>query len=219
MLIKVYILYMHTRIKICGITRIEDALLAAKLGADAIGLVFYPQSPRCVSIEIARAIVQALPPFITVVGLFVDANKTTVQHVLQHVPLNLLQLHGDENAELCESYGISYIKALRVRAGVNLNSQIQLYKNARGILLDAYHPTLKGGTGQMFDWDLIPHDLAKPIILAGGLTADNVVEAITKVKPYAVDVSSGVESSPGIKDPIQLTAFIHKVRHGNPKTI
>lgn len=210
---------MHTRIKICGITRVVDALLAAKLGADAVGLVFYPQSPRCVSVDIARVIVQALPPFITAVGLFVDANKTAVQHILQQVPLNLLQLHGDEDNELCESYGIPYIKALRVRANVNLNSLIQPYKNARGILLDAYHQTLKGGTGQMFDWDLIPHDLAKPIILAGGLTSANVGDAIAKVKPYAVDVSSGVELSPGIKDQAQLTAFIHKVRHGNSKTI
>lgn len=207
----------RTRIKICGITRTEDALLAAKLGADAIGLVFYPQSPRYVTGEKAVEIIHALPAFVTVVGLFVDATISEVKKILQTVPLNLLQLHGDESTELCDSYEKPYIKVIRMMPEINVTEKINNYPNAAAILLDTYHAQQKGGTGATFDWNLIPQDTQKPIILAGGLNSDNVEEAIHKVNPYAVDISSGVESSPGVKDSNKLISFIGKVQHVNCK--
>ncbi|WPO98722.1 phosphoribosylanthranilate isomerase [Pseudomonas sp. HR96] len=200
------------RSKICGITRIEDALAAAEAGADAIGLVFYGKSPRAVDVQQARAICAALPPFVTSVGLFVDASACELEEILQAVPLDLLQFHGDESPEQCSRYGRPYIKALRVRPGDDLEAQCQRYASARGILLDTFVPGLPGGTGAAFDWSLVPAHLSRPIILAGGLSAANVGEAIARVRPYAVDVSGGVEEAKGIKDPHKIEAFMAAVR-------
>lgn len=200
------------RSKICGITRIEDALAAAEAGADAIGLVFYPQSPRAVTIERARAIIAALPPFVTTVGLFVDASRCELGEILDAVPLDLLQFHGDESAADCEGHNRPYIKALRVKAGDDIAAQIDSYANASGILLDTFVAGVPGGTGQAFDWSLVPRGLKRPIILAGGLTAENVRDAIDQVRPYAVDVSGGVEASKGIKDSEKIRAFMRAVK-------
>ena len=203
---------MVVRSKICGITRIEDALLAAEAGADAIGLVFYDKSPRAVDVRQARAILAALPPFVTSVGLFVNASRCFIGEVLDAVPLDLLQFHGDETPEQCEGHGRPWFKALRVRPGDDLRAEAARFSGARAILLDAYVPGVPGGTGERFDWKLIPADLPRPLILAGGLTPDNVAEAIASVRPYGVDVSGGVEASRGIKDAAKVTAFIRRVR-------
>lgn len=200
------------RSKICGITRIEDALVAAEAGADAIGLVFYPQSPRAVTIERARAIIAALPPFVTTVGLFVDASRCELGEILDAVPLDLLQFHGDESAADCEGHNRPYIKALRVKAGDDIAAQVDSYANASGILLDTFVAGVPGGTGQAFDWSLVPRGLKRPIILAGGLTAENVRDAIDQVRPYAVDVSGGVEAGKGIKDSEKIRAFMRAVK-------
>jgi phosphoribosylanthranilate isomerase len=200
------------RSKICGITRIEDALLAAEAGADAIGLVFYDKSPRAVDVRQARAILAALPPFVTSVGLFVNASRCFIGEVLDAVPLDLLQFHGDETPEQCEGHGRPWFKALRVRPGDDLRAEAARFSGARAILLDAYVPGVPGGTGERFDWKLIPADLPRPLILAGGLTPDNVAEAISSVRPYGVDVSGGVEASRGIKDAAKMAAFIQRVR-------
>lgn len=200
------------RSKICGITRIEDALVAAEAGADAIGLVFYDRSPRAVSMQQARAIIAALPPFVTTVGLFVNASRCEIGEILDAVPLDLLQFHGDETSAQCEGHGRPYIKALRVRPGENIAACCAEYNQASGILLDTYVPGVPGGTGEAFDWSLVPADLDKPVILAGGLTADNVRAAIAQVSPYAVDVSGGVEASKGVKDAEKIRAFIREVR-------
>ena len=202
------------RVKICGITRVEDALAAAAAGADAIGLVFYAGSPRAVGVEQARAIIAALPPFVTTVGLFVDAGRDELAHILASVPLDLLQFHGDESAEQCEGFGRPYIKALRVRAGDDIVARVADYPSAQGILLDAYVEGVPGGTGEAFDWSLIPQGLSKPLILAGGLRPDNVAAAVAQVRPYAVDVSGGVEASKGIKDAQKVGAFIRAARDG-----
>jgi phosphoribosylanthranilate isomerase len=199
---------MRTRVKICGITRVEDALAAAHAGADAIGLVFAEQSPRCLSLDQAAAIVCALPPFVTVVGLFVNAEHGRIEEVLSRVPLDLLQFHGTESPEQCCRYRRPYIKAISMKADVNLPALAALYADAAGLLLDSDHPTLAGGSGTHFDWTRVPRDLAKPVILAGGLTPANVAEAIRSVRPYAVDVSSGVEHSKGIKDAAKIVEFI-----------
>lgn len=200
------------RSKICGITRIEDALAAVEAGADAIGLVFYGKSPRAVSIEQAAAIVQALPPFVTSVGLFVDMPRDQLQQLLQRLPLDLLQFHGDESPADCEGHGRPYIKALRVRPGEDVSAAMALYAGARGILLDTFVEGVPGGTGASFDWSLVPENAAKPIILAGGLDAGNVATAIRQVRPYAVDVSGGVEAGKGIKDAGKIRAFVRAVR-------
>lgn len=199
------------RSKICGITRIQDALAAVEAGADAIGFVFYAKSPRAVTFEQARAIVKALPPFVTTVGLFVNASDQELQEILGAVPLDLLQFHGDESAEECERWQRPYIKALRVKAGDDIVAACEAYPGASGILLDAYVEGIPGGTGEAFDWSLIPQGLSKPIILAGGLTPDNVAKAVARVRPYAVDVSGGVEASKGIKDHGKIQAFIKAV--------
>ena len=199
------------RSKICGITRIEDALAAAEAGADAIGLVFYPKSPRAVSIQQARDIVAALPAFVTTVGLFVNAGRGELNEILDAVPLDLLQFHGDETQADCESFHRPYIKALRVQPGDDIAVLAAPYANARGILLDTYVSGVPGGTGAAFDWSLVPHDLSQPVILAGGLSADNVQAAIKQVRPYAVDVSGGVEASKGIKDAAKIRAFMQAV--------
>ena len=200
------------RSKICGITRVEDALAAVEAGADAIGLVFYAKSPRAVTVQQARSIINALPPFVTTVGLFVDASRCELGEILDAVPLDLLQFHGDESPESCEGYHRPYIKALRVKPGDDIAAQVALYKNASGVLLDTYVPGIPGGTGEAFDWALVPEGLSKPIILAGGLTAENVAQAIARVRPYAVDVSGGVEAAKGIKDAQKIRAFMQAVR-------
>jgi phosphoribosylanthranilate isomerase len=200
------------RSKICGITRIEDALAAAHAGADAIGLVFYAKSPRAVSVQQARAIIAALPPFVTVTGLFVNASRCELGEILDAVPLDLLQFHGDETPAECEGYHRPYIKALRVRPGDDLQAACRAYRNASGILLDTFVAGVPGGTGEAFDWSLVPKHLEQPIVLAGGLHAGNVAQAIAQVKPWAVDVSGGVESSKGIKDHGKIDAFIKAVR-------
>lgn len=201
------------RSKICGITRIEDALAAVAAGADAIGLVFYERSPRAVSIERAAAILQALPPFVTSVGLFVDMPRAELQRLLQRLPLDLLQFHGDESPADCEGYGRPYIKALRVRPGDDVAAAMAPYAGARGILLDTFVEGVPGGTGASFDWSLVPRNAAKPIILAGGLDAHNVAAAIRQVRPHAVDVSGGVEADKGIKDAGKIRAFVQAVRN------
>ncbi|MFJ4385787.1 phosphoribosylanthranilate isomerase [Pseudomonas sp. NPDC089407] len=202
----------NVRSKICGITRIEDALAAAEAGADAIGFVFYAKSPRAVDVRQARAIIAELPPFVTTVGLFVNASRCELNEILEVVPLDLLQFHGDETPQDCEGYHRPWIKALRVRPGDDLEAACQLYAGARGILLDTYVAGVPGGTGEAFDWSLVPARLSKPIILAGGLSADNVGQAIAQVRPYAVDVSGGVEQAKGIKDAAKIEAFMHAVK-------
>ncbi|MBI5909686.1 MAG: phosphoribosylanthranilate isomerase [Betaproteobacteria bacterium] len=206
---------MRTRIKICGITRVEDARIAVELGADAIGLVFYAPSPRSVDLDQARAIVAAIPPFVTIVGLFVDPAQDQVESVLRRCSLGLLQFHGDETPDFCNGFGLPYIKAARVRADADLVQYLSPYHAAQGWLLDAYHEQLYGGTGESFDWKLIPRNLARPVILSGGLTPDNVGAAVRQVRPWAVDVSGGVEAAKGIKDAAKIAAFIAGVRNEN----
>jgi phosphoribosylanthranilate isomerase len=201
-----------TRIKICGITRAGDALAAAECGADAIGLVFYQRSPRHVSIAQARQLAGALPPFVSVVGLFVDAEAAFVREVLADVPLDLLQFHGDETPEYCAQFGRPYIKAIRVKAGVDLLQCASDFRSAKGLLLDAHVEGIPGGTGTTFDRALIPKQLPLPVILSGGLDAENVAAAIKQARPYAVDVSSGVEAGKGIKDAAKIAAFINEVK-------
>ena len=203
------------RSKICGITRIDDALAAVEAGADAIGFVFYAKSPRAVTAAQARAIIAALPPFVTTVGLFVNASACELNETLDAVPLDLLQFHGDETPEQCEGYHRPYIKALRVKAGDDIAAACDAYASANGILLDTYVEGVPGGTGQAFDWSLIPQGLSKPIILAGGLCAENVAQAIAQVQPYAVDVSGGVEKSKAIKDHDKIRTFMQAVRATN----
>ncbi|WP_455221279.1 phosphoribosylanthranilate isomerase [Kaarinaea lacus] len=203
---------MRTRVKICGITRAQDAIKAVEFGADAIGLVFYEKSPRAVTIDEARAIIQKIPPFVSIVGLFVDPSPKDVAAVLHRVSLDLLQFHGDELPSECSAYGKPYIKAIKIKEGIDITAQVNKYTTARGILLDTYDPKLPGGTGRVFDWSVIPKGLSKPIILAGGLTPENVWQAITKVRPFAVDVSGGVEADKGIKDIEKLAAFMRGVQ-------
>ncbi|WP_455208531.1 phosphoribosylanthranilate isomerase [Kaarinaea lacus] len=203
---------MRTRVKICGITRAQDAIKAVEFGADAIGLVFYDKSPRAVTIDDARVIIQKIPPFVSVVGLFVDPSPKDVAAVLHRVSLDLLQFHGNELPSECSAYGKPYIKAITMRDGVDIAAQVNRYATARGILLDTYDPKLPGGTGRVFDWSTIPKGLSKPIILAGGLTPENVWQAITKVRPFAVDVSGGVEADKGIKDVEKMAAFMRGVQ-------
>lgn len=200
------------RSKICGITRVDDALTAAKAGADAIGLVFYAKSPRAVDVRQAREIVAALPPFVTTVGLFVNASRCEINEILDAVPLDMLQFHGDETPAQCEGFHRPWFKALRVGNGEDIEAQVARFANASGILLDTFVAGVPGGTGERFDWSLIPAALAKPLILAGGLTAENVQQAIAQVRPYAVDVSGGVEASKGVKDASKVMAFVGRVR-------
>lgn len=202
---------MTTRAKICGITRVEDALVAVAHGANAIGLVFYEKSPRQVSVSKAAEIVASLPPFIAAVGLFVDAEMDLVRDVQQQVRLDLLQFHGDESPDYCQAFDFPYIKAVRVRPGLNLLQYAANFDSARALLLDTYQQGVAGGTGKTFDWDLIPAGLPKPVILAGGLDAANVGAAIRRVHPYAVDVSGGVEREKGIKDAAKIAAFMRGV--------
>lgn len=200
------------RVKICGITRPEDGVFAARAGADAIGLVFYSGSLRAVSIDTAKAIISALPPFVTTVGLFVDASARDVQSVLDRVNLDILQFHGDESPIDCQQFGKRWIKAVRMQPGINLTEQAEKFRLSAGLLLDSHIAGMSGGTGQVFDWKRASGKLSKPVILAGGLNDENVADAIQMVRPYAVDVSSGVESTAGIKDPEKVARFIQRVR-------
>lgn len=202
---------LRIRVKICGITRVEDALSAVANGADAIGLVFYAPSPRHVSIAQAIDIVNKIPAFVSVVGLFVNAESTVINEVTSQVRLDLLQFHGDETPEECARYQRPFIKAIRVKSDTNLVQCAKDFSAARALLLDTYTEGVAGGTGHVFDWNLIPAELAKPVILAGGLNVQNVAQAIAQVKPYAVDVSGGVEISKGIKDTAKIAAFMQQV--------
>lgn len=206
---------MRTRVKICGLTQVEDARRVAQSGADSIGLVFYPPSPRAVSIEQAQLICAALPAFVTVTALFVDEQAARIEQALQQLPIDLLQFHGDESAQFCRQFGTPYIKALRVRPGLDLQQQAADYHDARGLLCDAYKKGVPGGTGETFDWQLLDVDLPLPVILAGGLNVANVAQAITAVRPYAVDVSGGVEAAKGIKDIDLVQRFIQEVARGD----
>lgn len=202
---------MRVRVKICGITREHDALLAAAAGADAIGFVHWARSPRAVSVERARAIAAALPPFVSTVALFVDPSADEVRRVIDGVRPDLLQFHGDEAPAFCAGFGVPYIKALKIRDRAPDAAVLGYHAGARGLLLDTHDPVAVGGTGRSFDWSLAPSDARRPIVLAGGLDAGNVAQAIAAVRPWAVDVSSGVESAPGIKDEARLGAFMRAV--------
>jgi len=206
---------LRTRVKICGITRIEDALAAVDAGADALGFVFYSKSPRAVSVADAARIISRLPAFVTSVALFVDAEHELIERVIEEAQVDLLQFHGNESAQQCGQYGRPYIKALRMKPDLDLNQQMLAYADARGVLLDAYTPGIPGGTGEQFDWSRIPAELAKEITLAGGLDSSNIAAAIEQVRPYAVDVSGGVELSKGIKDAKKLEQFIAEVHRVN----
>jgi phosphoribosylanthranilate isomerase len=206
---------MRTRVKICGITRPEDALDAVQAGADAIGLVFYGPSPRAVTPAQAADIVKKLPPFVTVVGLFVNASREEIAETLAATRIDLLQFHGEETPEQCRGHGRPYIKAIRMRQGVDVEQQRQLFSDAAGLLLDTYEKGKPGGTGNTFDWSRIPADLAAETVLAGGLDALNVEQAIKQVRPYAVDVSGGVERDKGIKEREKIVAFMRGVERAN----
>ena len=208
----VLIMARTVRVKICGITSAADAQVAADAGADALGIVFYPPSPRYVAdLAVAREIALAAGPFVTVVGLFVNPEQHEVERVLDSVPVNLLQFHGSETPEACEHYDRPYIKALRMKPGVDIAELANKYTGSRGILLDAYRKGVPGGTGETFDWDAIPSDIEKPLILAGGLAPSNVVAAIDKVRPWAVDVSGGLEASYGKKDANLIKQFMANI--------
>ncbi|MBZ4200713.1 MAG: phosphoribosylanthranilate isomerase [Methylotenera sp.] len=209
---------MRTRVKICGITRAEDALAAVTAGADAIGLVFYADSPRNLSLAQAAEISRQVPAFVSIVGLFVDAAPDFIRSVLAAVPLDVLQFHGEETPEQCANYGLPFIKAIRVKPQTNLLQCVKDFSTAKALLLDTYTPGVAGGTGHAFDWNLIPSAMTtdRPsglpvLILAGGLTTDNVASAIKQIRPYAVDVSGGVESAKGIKDAAKITGFMQAV--------
>jgi phosphoribosylanthranilate isomerase len=201
----------RTRIKICGITRAMDLDAALRAGVDAVGFVFYPPSPRALSLQVAADLVRRVPPFVTRVGLFVNAEPASVRQTMAAVPIDLLQFHGDEDAQYCEQFGLPYLKAARVRPELDLLEFARAYPSAQGLLLDAWVEAY-GGVGQSFDWSLIPQDLPLPMVLSGGLHAGNVAEAVAKIHPWAVDVSSGVESAKGIKDADKIAAFVAAVR-------
>ena len=200
------------KIKVCGFTQAQNAYDAAMLGIDAIGLVFYEKSPRCVDTQQAREIVQALPPFVSRVGLFVNADSDFIDEVLCEVPLDTLQFHGDETPQQCAQYAMPFIKALRMQSTTDLATLSEDYHQASGLLLDAFSQAAYGGTGEQFDWSLAKADIDLPIILAGGMNAQTVSAAIAQVNPYAVDVSSGVESAKGVKDIAKIQEFIQQVR-------
>ena len=209
---------MRTRIKICGLTRPEDVLVAIEAGADALGLVFYPRSPRFIDREKAAALARLVPPFVTTVGLFVNAEPRVVRETLTAVPLHLLQFHGDEDEAYCRQFDRPYVKAARMKPGVDLLQYVAAFPSAQALLLDAFVDGYGGG-GKVFDWNLIPPVLPKPLILSGGLDAGNVGEAVVRVRPAAVDVSSGVEVAKGIKDAEKIHAFVSAVRAaGMPET-
>jgi len=201
----------RVRIKICGITRPEDAVCAAESGVDAIGMNFYEKSPRFVDVESANLITESLPPFICKVGLFVDQSESDINDVLQEVSIDILQFHGQETADSCRQFSKPYIKVIKMQANLELMDIIEQYHDARAILLDTYVEGVVGGTGEKFDWNLIPKQIHKPLILAGGLNHKNVAEAIRQVKPFAVDVSGGVETTKGIKSHKKIEDFVRAV--------
>lgn len=205
----------RTRIKFCGLTRQEDIAQAVALGVDALGFVMWPKSRRSITPESLQLLATAVPAFVTRVGLFVDQPAEFIEQCLPH--LDLIQFHGDESAAFCEQFGRPWIKALRMRDGLDLDEAAQTYANAQALLLDAYRPGVPGGTGETFDWSRIPATLAKPVILAGGLTADNIADAVTQVAPYAVDVSGGIEASPGVKEAESMAAFVRNVAQANTR--
>lgn len=202
----------RTLIKICGITSVHDALAASHAGADAIGLVFYAPSPRSVSVEQAREIVASLPPFVTVVALFVDASEDQIHGVLRQVSIDWLQFHGSESPAFCANFQRPWMKALRVSPTLDISAAAIDYAGARAILLDSYQAGVPGGTGMCFDWSRIPSRLPRPLVLAGGLDAGNVAAAVRSLRPAAVDVSGGVEARKGVKDPTRIQQFITAVR-------
>jgi phosphoribosylanthranilate isomerase len=201
----------RTRVKICGITRLEDAMAAIHAGADALGFVFYAPSPRAVSVAQVQAIVSALPPFVSKVGLFVNASADEVLQVIAATGLDCLQFHGDEAEDYCAQFNLPYYKAIRVKPGLNLIQCELDFASAVALLLDTYSEKAVGGTGEAFDWSLIPANMQKPLILAGGLNPDNVEKAVSSVQPYALDVSGGVEVEKGIKSSIKIAAFMQQV--------
>jgi phosphoribosylanthranilate isomerase len=205
----------RTRVKICGITSVADAAAVVQCGADALGLVFHPNSPRYVDILQAREIAESVSPFVTVVGLFVNAPPDAIQQIIANVPLALLQFHGDEENGLCNSFGLPFIKSIAMREGIDVLSLMEPYPDARGFLLDAWQPRLYGGGGETFDWKMLPESSPRPVILAGGLTPENVATAINTAHPYAVDVSSGVESRKGIKSAAKIAAFMKGVENSD----
>lgn len=205
----------RTRVKICGLTRAADVRAAVDAGADALGFVFHPPSPRAVTPEQAERLCGLLPPFVTAVGLFVDAAQSQVRAILDRVPLDQLQFHGEETPEYCAGFSRRWIKAIRMRPGVDPIQQAERFAAAAGLLLDTYDPRLAGGTGSAFDWSLIPGALAGRVVLAGGLTPQSVAGAIERVRPFGVDVSGGVESAKGIKDPEKISAFMQGVTDGD----
>jgi phosphoribosylanthranilate isomerase len=204
----------RTRVKICGITRASDVQAAAEAGADALGLVFYPPSPRFLALEQARALRRAVPPFVSAIALFVNPSVEEVERVLARVQPDVLQFHGEETPEFCARFGVPYIKACRVRQGVDLLEYWRPFSDACAWLADTWVEEY-GGTGKGFDWSLVPAERARPLILSGGLEAQNVGEAIRRVRPWAVDVSSGVESAKGIKDAVRIAAFVAEVRNAD----
>ena len=206
---------MRTRVKICGFTTIDEAVYAASLGVDAIGLVFYPQSPRNVSLKQATKIVAALPAFTTVVALFVNETETIINQVINNIAIDCLQFHGHEHPQACRLYNKPYIKAFSMHDTTNVDQLAIDYYDASALLLDTYHPQAKGGTGERFDWNLVPQQCNLPIILAGGLTPENAKQAILKVNPYALDISSGVEIKKGVKERAKMSAFIKEVNQSN----
>jgi phosphoribosylanthranilate isomerase len=203
---------MRTRVKICGITREEDARAVVDAGADALGLVFYPESPRSVGIDQARRLAAAVAPFVTVTGLFVNATAARVREVMAAVPLGLLQFHGAETNAQCNCFGLPFIKSIAIRDEMDVSSAMAGYPDAAAVLLDTWQPHLHGGSGKSFDWNRVPAASDIPVILAGGLTPDNVEQAIRTARPYAVDVSSGVESARGIKSAEKIQAFMKGVQ-------
>ena len=203
---------MMTRVKFCGLTHRDDVTEAVESGADALGFVFYESSARYVTPEQASELTRIVPAFITRVGLFVDADAALVQGIFHHAGLNLVQYHGNESSEFCDSVGLPYIKAFRVRPGINILAEMERYPNALGFLLDAYVEGRPGGTGERFDWGLIPKT-DRTIILAGGLTPENAKDAIECVAPWALDVSGGIETEPGRKDPDKMRRFVSACRN------
>jgi len=202
----------YTRVKICGITSPEDAQLVVEAGADAIGLNFYPPSPRAISVELARDITRSVPPFVTIVGLFVDENARAVERTVEQGGIELLQFHGDESPDYCEQFKRPWLKALRVRPELDIDAEVARYGNARGVLLDNWQEGVPGGTGERFDWSLAPRGVPRPWVLAGGLDAENVGDAVAQLRPMAVDVSGGVEKAPGVKCGEKVRAFVDAVR-------
>lgn len=205
----------RTRIKFCGMTRLEDVQAAVEIGVDAVGFVFVPGTPRAVDAAQAARLVSAVPPFVATVGLFLDADPATIDAVLAEVQLDLIQFHGSESPEACARHGRPWVKALAMGGPVDLDFQMSRYAGARGLLLDAHRAGERGGRGEVFDWSLIPPAIARRIVLAGGLGPHNVADAVRAVRPWAVDVSSGIESAPGIKDPARMEAFVREVERGS----